>query len=377
MASETNRGNLDRDGLAEFVAGDSRLATLRSAFAGSRAWLVGGSVRDLLLGRFPLDLDLVVEVDPTGLATGFGPDAVLHERFMTATLTIEGHSIDIARARSERYPEPGALPEVEPASIEIDLARRDFSINAIAVPLDRPNDCVDPFDGLGALAEGRLSLLHQDSLIDDPIRALRGARYAARFDFDPDPGMEKALETVDLGSVSRDRFEAELRRFGDEPDPAAALEIARRWGLIGISAEMIESVRVAIGLLSEGAWEGFADRAELMLVACDPVDPVASIPTEPPKTRIEQSELIGRTAPEALVLARAAGREWLDWWPESGRAIDLEIDGEDLIAVGVEPGPQVGAGLRTALAEALEVGGTDRERQLETAVRAARGEAGG
>lgn len=376
MASESKEGDLDRAGLAEFVAGDPRLEALRSALAGSPAWLVGGSVRDLLLGRTPSDLDLVVEADPAGLATGFDPNAVFHERFMTATLTIEGRSVDIARARSERYPEPGALPEVEPASIELDLARRDFSINAIAVPLDRPAGCLDPFDGLGALAEGRLSLLHEASLIDDPTRALRGARYAARFGFHPDPGMKKALETVDLGSVSRERVEAELRRFAEEPDPAAALEIARQWCLVEIPAETVERVRVAIELVSEGAWKSFADRMELVLAACDPADPVAAFPEVPPKPRIEQFELIRRTPSETLVLARAAGREWLDWWPETGRAIDLAIDGEDLIEVGIEPGPAVGVGLRAALAEALEAGGTDRDRQLETAIQAARGVAG-
>lgn len=376
MASETNGRDPDRDGLADFVAGDSRLDVLRTALAGSPAWLVGGSVRDLLLGRIPVDLDLVVETDPAGIARELDPDAVVHERFMTAALTLEGHSVDIARARTERYPNPGALPEVEPASIELDLARRDFSINAIAVPLDRPADRVDPFDGLAAIAEGRLSLLHEGSLTDDPTRALRGARYAARFEFHPDPAMEKALENVALGAVSRDRIEDELRRFGDEVDPAAALEMARRWGLIEIPAETVERLRVAVELVAEGAWKDFAGRPELVLAACDPDDPDAAFPVEPPEVRIEQSELIERTAPEAVVLARAAGREWLDWWPRTGRSIGIEIDGEDLIAAGIEPGPAVGVGLRAALGDALEMGGTDRDRQLETATRAARGGAG-
>ncbi len=373
MASETSGRDPDRDGLADFVAGDSRLDVLRTALSGSPAWLVGGSVRDLLLGRIPVDLDLIVETDPAGIARELDPDAVVHEKFMTAALTLEGHSVDIARARTERYPNPGALPEVEPASIEFDLARRDFSINAIAVPLDRPADRVDPFDGLAAIAEGRLSLLHEGSLTDDPTRALRGARYAARFEFNPDPAMEKALENVDLGTVSRDRIEDELRRFGDEADPAAALEMARRWGLIEIPAETVERLRVAVELVAQGPWKDFAGRPELVLAACDPDNSDAAFPVEPPEVRIEQSELIGRTEPEAVVLARAAGREWLDWWPRTGRSIGIEIDGEDLIAAGIEPGPAVGVGLRAALGDALETGGTDRDRQLETAVRAARG----
>ena len=376
MNPEPSERTPDREGVAAFVTGDPRLEALRSALSGSSAWLVGGSVRDLLLGRAPHDLDLVVEADPAELAGRLDGDAVHHERFMTATVTIGGHAVDIARARTEHYPQPGALPEVTPASIELDLARRDFSINAIAVPLDRPTELLDPFGGIGALAEGRLSLLHEASLADDPTRALRGARYAARFGFHPDPAMERALKTVDLGSVSRDRIESELRRFGEEPDPAAALEIARRWGLVQIQAETVEQLRLAIDLVSEGPWKGFAGRPELVLAACEPDGSTAGFPVEAPERRIEQAALIGQTAPEALVLARAAGREWLDWWPGTGRDIGLEIDGDDLIEAGIEAGPAVGTGLRAALAEALEAGGTDRDRQLETALRAARGESG-
>lgn len=376
MNPEPSERTPDREGVAAFVTGDPRLEALRSALSGSSAWLVGGSVRDLLLGRAPHDLDLVVEADPAELAGRLDGDAVHHERFMTATVTIGGQAVDIARARTEHYPQPGALPEVAPASIELDLARRDFSINAIAVPLDRPTELLDPFDGIGALAEGRLSLLHEASLADDPTRALRGARYAARFGFDPDPVLEEAVGTVDLGSVSRDRIDSELRRFGEEPDPAAALEIARRWGLVQVQAEAVEQLRLAIDLVSEGPWKDFAGPPELVLAACEPDGPTAGVPVEPPERRIEQAALIGRTTPEALVLARAAGREWLDWWPVTGRGIGLEIDGDDLIEAGIEAGPAVGTGLRAALAEALEAGGTDRDRQLETALWAARGESG-
>ena len=374
MAPETDAAGPERQALREFVSGDRRLEAVRSAAGGSEVWLVGGSVRDLLVGRSPTDLDLVIEGDPSAMARELDPDASIHTRFMTATLLLDGRHVDIAGARTERYPYPGSLPEVELAQIEADLARRDFTFNAIAVPLSDPGEILDPFDGLGALSEGRLTLLHEESLIDDPIRALRGARYAARFGFDPDPPMRLALENVDLASVSAERRATELRRFAGEPDPERALEIAREWGLIELDEEVIGLIGPAIELVSStGPWKGTARPADLVGAAFDSFGQVEAFPAECPTTRIEQFDLVVRTAPEVLVLARADGREWLDWWPETGRRLRLEIDGDDLVAAGVEPGPAIGVGLRAALAEALEAGGTDRDRQLETAISAAEG----
>lgn len=376
MTPGSPKDDLDRRALREFVAGDSRLESVRGAVGASPAWLVGGSVRDLLLGRRPGDIDVVIEGDPTTLAGRLDPEPLVHPRFMTATVSLDDGQLDIARARTETYPAPGALPEVEPASIERDLARRDFTINAIAVPLSDPDRCLDPFDGLAALAERRLTLLHPASLVDDPIRALRGARYAARFGFEPDPTMRLALADVDLDSVSEDRLVAELRRFGSEPEPARAVAIALDWELLDAEEGTTDLVERAIDLVSDGPWQGFAEPAGLVESALRSIDLVRAVPTEPPAARIELYELAGRTDPEVLVLARAEGREWLDWWPETGAAIRLEIDGDDLVAAGIEPGPAIGAGLRAALAEALEGGGTDRAGQLEIATRVA-GEARG
>lgn len=371
MTPGSPKDDLDRKALRDFVAEDSRLESVRLAAGASPAWLVGGSVRDLLLGRRPSDIDVVIEGDPIALAGGLDPEPLVHPRFMTATVSLDDGQLDIARARAETYPAPGALPEVEPAPIERDLARRDFTINAVAVPLSEPDRCLDPFDGLAALAERRLTLLHPASLVDDPIRALRGARYAARFGFEPDRTMRIALADVDLDSVSEDRLVAELRRFGSEPEPARAVAVALEWGLLEAEKGTPELVEQAIELVSDGPWQGFAEPAGLVESALRSIDLVLAFPKEVPGTRIELYELASRSDPEILVLARAAGREWLDWWPETGAGIRLEIDGDDLVAVGIEPGPAIGAGLRAALAEALEVGGTGRAGQLATATRAA------
>src|SRR5262245_7821418 len=140
------------------------------------AYLVGGAVRDLLLGRDRTDLDVAIEGDVAALegAPGFVLEREGH--FLTGKLQLGHSEIDIAQARAETYPGPGALPEVKPASIGEDLARRDFTINAMAVPLAGKTELIDPHGGLADLSDGVLRVLHERSFIDDPTRALRAAR---------------------------------------------------------------------------------------------------------------------------------------------------------------------------------------------------------
>lgn len=371
-APQRDRIEPDLEGLAAFVAGDPRLEAVRAVGSGVEAYLVGGSVRDLLMGLTPADLDLAIEGDPSTLVERLDPEATEHYRFGTARLNLQGGQVDLAATRRETYPRPGALPEVEPAGLEEDLARRDFTVNAIAVPLSRPGDLIDPFDGLSALAERRLTLLRPDSFTDDPLRALRGARYAARFDFRPDDQMSLFLKEVDLGSVSDDRLDAELSRLADEARPDAALDLARQWGLVEIDPGLVDRIAGARELLGREPWVGFCTVAEVARTALEDGDRVRAIPDLPPRDRIEQFELLERLEPGAIVLARAGGLEWLDWWAEFGAGATLDIDGDALIEAGIEPGPRVGAGLRAALAELLETGESDRDRQLETAVAAAR-----
>src|SRR5262245_49014848 len=178
------------------------LAPVREAASGP-IFLVGGAVRDLLLGRGRTDIDLVVVGDAAELAAALGAEWTEHERFGTAKALLAGHTVDIAAARSESYPEPGALPEVEPAAgIEADLSRRDFTINAMAIPLQGEPGLIDPHDGRADLEAGLLRVLHPVSLRDDPTRALRAARYAARFGFEPEPETAVLLRETDLASLS-------------------------------------------------------------------------------------------------------------------------------------------------------------------------------
>ncbi len=160
----------------------------------SRAYLVGGSVRDLLLGEEHCDLDVTVEGDGIALAEHFarrrGARCVAHRRFGTATVFVESHrKIDFATARKETYPQPGGLPQVTPSGIEDDLFRRDFTINALAVSLarERFGQLVDPFAGCADLEKRLIRVLHGQSFIDDPTRLLRAVRFAERLHFHLEP----------------------------------------------------------------------------------------------------------------------------------------------------------------------------------------------
>jgi len=340
------------------------------AVAESPVYLVGGAVRDLLLGRAGADVDLVVEGDATALAGRLGAVPIEHERFGTAKVRLDDHEVDVATARRESYPGPGALPVVEPAdSIEEDLGRRDFTINAMALPLRPPSQLIDPHGGEADLAAGLLRVLHPGSFVDDPTRALRAARYAARFDFRLEAETERLLRSTDLNAVSADRRRAELLRLAAEATAPRGFELLAEWGLIEPREGGVELARHVAELLAAPPWNGFAERDRAVLAAALP-GPALSLAT--PSRPSEAVELARGRDPVELVLARALGAEWLDRYLAEWRHVALEIDGEDLLAAGVPQGPALGRGLSAALAAKLDGEAADRDAELTVALAAAR-----
>jgi tRNA nucleotidyltransferase (CCA-adding enzyme) len=338
-------------------------------------YLVGGAVRDLLLGRGRSDVDLVVVGDAAALAAKLGAETVQHERFATAKVRLDGHEVDIAAARAESYPQPGALPEVEPAAgIETDLARRDFTINAMAIPLRGEPSLIDPYGGRADLDAGLLRALHADSFLDDPTRALRAARYAARFGFEPEARTEQLLRRVDLATVSADRRRTDLLRLAAEPEAARGFELLGEWGLVEPRPGGVALAARVAELLSSAPWRGIAppDRTVLAAALGPPggEERLAAARPERPSVAVE---LAGGADPVELVLARALGAEWLDRYLLEWRPLRLEIDGGDLIAAGVPQGPAVGRGLDEALRRRLDGEIAGREAELRVALAAARG----
>jgi tRNA nucleotidyltransferase (CCA-adding enzyme) len=351
------------------------LDRLRDAAGGSPLYLVGGAVRDLLLGRPRGDVDVVVEGDAPAVARRLGGDAIEHQRFSTAKAALGEVEIDLASARAESYPKPGALPEVRPAGLLEDLARRDFTVNAMALPLQGEPQLIDPHSGRPDLQAGLLRVLHERSFVDDPTRALRAARYAARFDFELERRTAELLREADLATVSADRRAAELLRLASEPEGARGLGLAADWGLLHLRHGADKLLPAVDALIRQPPWSEVAARPRAMLVAAlGPVGREAELAAARPQRPSEGVELARGARPEELVLARAMGGEWLDDYVREWRGVTLEIDGSDLIAAGIPEGPKVGQGLHEALKRKLDGEIEGRDAELEAALAAARGE---
>jgi tRNA nucleotidyltransferase (CCA-adding enzyme) len=383
----------------------ARLAAAR----GRRVWLVGGPVRDRLLGRGGGDLDLSLDgkVREIGRAAAreLGGAFRWHPRFLTGRIELPQAHIDIARTRTETYPAPAALPRVKPGSIEADLGRRDFTINAMAIEIRTRGRgrLLDPFEGRSDLDAGVVRALHDRSFNDDPTRAFRALRFATRFGFrialSTRGWMRAAIAERAHERLSGERVAAELRRAWNEERPAAVLRAFHDAGLDSFWGS---------GTLSPALRRLPKRRARL------PFDPAiffaAAFGHRPDEqrqdlagrlrlTRGEKRALIdgpGRAAEIILLLRRALGPAAFDracsraaegdlllaalgadsptfgrivrWW-RVGREVALEIDGSDLRAAGMPAGPGVARALARARAALIEGHAPDREAQLRAALR--------
>ena len=378
------------------------------------AYLVGGTVRDLLLDLPPADhLDLAVEGDARSVARALsdrlGGEAREYERFGTAVVDVDGFEYDMATTRRESYDEPGALPRVEAATLTEDLARRDFAANAMAVALkgDDLGHLYDPHRGLPDLEARVLRVLHERSFVDDPTRLLRGVRFGARLDFGFEPDTEllarSAVEEGALATVSADRLGRELIKVLAEQEAPAAVARLRDLGVLGAlhpalqpDPELVGSA--ALGAVTLGANRVTAELAALVVDAPQELDLwVAGLPLEArdrdavsraarvaPRlcealrerehTPSELRALLGGEPPEALALALALGApsEPVLRWVTELSSVGLEIGGADLLAAGVPEGPEIGRALEETLRRKLDGLVAGRDEELRTALELAR-----
>lgn len=401
--------------LVERVRSLRGVAALTRLFEGfSGIYLVGGAVRDAVIGRGSPDLDLVIEGDAgraaTAVAAKLGGAVTVHDDFGTATVVAEELSFDLAAARAETYAQPGALPSVRPASIADDLARRDFSINAVAVSLrdeGAATAILDPHGGLADIDRGAIRILHDSSFEDDPTRILRAIRYEARLRMRMDASTERRAESAvragALATVSFARLAAELDAIlGEEAFPMALArmcefgidqalgleldsELAASTALAGfqMGAERASAARLALvsasreadatgsllGLGLEGA------RARSAVAAAEH----ARFAARALRRRLKPSELdqlLGDADLETLALAIALGApaEPISTFVHELRQTRLEIDGSDLLRAGVPEGPRVGEALRATRRLKLDGLVGDRADQLVVALDFARRE---
>jgi tRNA nucleotidyltransferase (CCA-adding enzyme) len=379
---------------------EEALAALRALPCGARVLdafgpgdgvhLVGGAVRDLLLARRPREIDLVVEGDLEAALARLGGDAVTaHDRFGTARVLFGDCEIDLVRARRERYLRPGALPEVEPGSLAEDLRRRDVTVNAIALDLDGAVHAVP--DALDDLALGVLRVLHDRSFVDDPTRLWRVARYAARLGFAVEPRTRALAHAADPSTVSGARLGAELRLALREPDPPAALRIAKQLqprllpegfdpdpsGLAGALALLpdgegrpdLVTLAAATGGMDTRALLGWLDDMGFTAAERDTVAAASRFSTGAPLRNARTPAEIARAARGAPLEAVAiVGGENARRWIDDLRHVRLEITGDDLLAAGVPQGPEIGERLRRALDRKLDGDTAGRADELRMAL---------
>ena len=357
-------------------------------------YLVGGSVRDLMLERELVDVDLAIDGDARELAARLGsPHPLSESRFSTLQVISGGVRYDVARTRSERYAHPGELPEVSPAPIAIDLLRRDFSINAFALGLsggDAGRLLAAPraFDDL---ERRELAVLHEASFDDDPTRLLRLARYSARLEFTIAPHTRElvaaAIAAGALDTVSGTRIGNELRLLAIEPDPIAAFERAAGLGLpwtidapLAATAlrvlptdgrpEIVVLAAADLGGDLDSLGFGAADRDAIVEARTRAPELAARLAEASSGAEIAQAVGGARVATVALASAigpAAAPQRWL----RELRHMNLQISGDDLRAAGIAEGPAIGRGLQAARDAMYDGLGPDRDTQLRVALQAA------
>lgn len=382
-------------------------AVLLDAFEGERdVYVVGGAVRDVLLGRVPHELDFVVEGDAAAVARRvserLGGQVAEYSAFGTATVRDGGSVFDVAAARTESYRHPGALPDVRTGvGIAQDLERRDFTVNTLAVGLDG-GDLIGVTGAREDLEAGILRVLHDRSFIDDPTRLMRLARYEARLGFRADPDTDDLARAAIRGglieAVSGHRLGDELRLLLREPMPDA-LDALHARGLgdallpgfalhnsaLGHALELLEGdgredlLALATVCLDVDSLSERLDHFEFPARDRDTAARAAGGARELAR-QLEDTALIVasrlarvlRSQPiEAVALAGALGgsmattaaRRWLS----ELRHVGLEIGGEDLLAAGLN-GPAVGAALQAALDARLDGRAPTREQQLAAAL---------
>ncbi len=235
-----------------------------AAGLGFQAYLVGGSVRDLLRGEKNLDLDVVVEGDGILFARTIGEQlhakVRAHQKFGTAQIFLQTFKIDVATARTEYYESPAALPKVETSSIKKDLYRRDFTINTLAIELN-PNDfgvLLDFFGGQRDLREKTIRVLHNLSFVEDPTRAFRAVRFSERFGFKISKHTENLIKsTIEMNlfdKLSGPRLYEELLLSFKETDPIRTLKRVSEFGLLKVICPHLvfnEELEATVGSMHE------------------------------------------------------------------------------------------------------------------------------
>jgi tRNA nucleotidyltransferase (CCA-adding enzyme) len=392
---------------------------------GFMVYAVGGFVRDLLLGLPNFDLDIAVEDNAIKfarkLAAATGGKLVAHEEMGTATLTLtDGFQIDFATARTEFYQFPAATPEVEQTTIKHDLYRRDFTINTLAFALNssRFGEFLDFFSGYKDLQAGLIRVLYNLSFVEDPTRILRAIRFACRYGFrleeDTRILLDRALADDMLAKTPAARLGRELRQMFMEPNVPALLKMARELGVLPrlipglewsreLERQIIAAARISqwskeqsifpqgwllypLLLLKEAPREAWAESLEQLglrgskeqQLVCQVAEELEHLSRALQNEDLSPGGIFDLLQPQptlALLALLAANpgearlRSAVLLYLEKLADLEIAIDGNDLLRLGVEAGPRIGRILKAVHRAKLDGRVQTQEEELALADR--------
>ncbi|MBI3616951.1 MAG: CCA tRNA nucleotidyltransferase [Candidatus Omnitrophica bacterium] len=394
---------------------------------GLRAYIVGGIVRDIILGRKNLDIDIVTEGPAIpfaqSVAKATGAKVMVYPQFGTATLQWPfGLRLDLVAARQETYPHPGALPQVRPGTLKDDLFRRDFTINAMAICLnhDRWGQLVDEFGGLSDLREKKIRVLHERSFSDDPTRILRCVRFEQRLRFHIEPwtlGLlkqalrEEVIPAINGGdkrgvdNVKPPRYFTEFKKMLAEEQPQRHLTRLKALGALRIVDDALKTdfhlLKQIQQRLSQAPEDIACNRWLISLMAITGTMSGAKLRSFLRKFpfRKEESESILQAARSEHVLRKLSAPKLsrsqaygilkplhqdtvvylrfrvsqkkvvqrVDQYLRHDAGTRIDIDGEDLKRLGVSPGKKIGTILQKVLFMKIDGRVKNREQQLAAA----------
>ncbi len=421
---EKNIKSLMRSRLPEHVFNILKMAGELGQKLGYNVYAVGGFVRDILLSRPNLDIDIVVEGNGIKFAARFakelGGRIRAHKKFQTAVVILpDGQKIDVATARLEYYEHPAALPTVELSSIKLDLFRRDFTINALAIELNPENfgKLVDFFGGQKDIKEKKIRVIHSLSFIEDPTRILRALRFEQRYNFTLGVQTERliknALKLDMLNKLSGSRIFHELKLILEEEDPIPCLKRMESFDILYKIHPVLKLNNKKIRILEEikkvldwysllytspspTRWVVFflgltyeANTVELSSVAnrlnlsktqtelltsiAEQIKSVGQRLYEYQKNRAPLSELYFILSPvpvEGILFLMASCKleqikKIISLYLSKLKDMKIDITGHDLKNMGIAPGPQYGYILKEVLKAKIDGKAPHRDAQLD------------
>ncbi len=369
---------------------------------GTRAFLVGGTIRDMLLEREVSDIDIIVEADPWNLMHKFDPkyqlDLISNSQFNTCKIKFLNQAVDLAMARKEIYPASGALPVVTSASIEDDLGRRDFSIKALAACINPPNwgEVLDLYRGLEDLQSKHVRILHAGSFKDDPTRIFRCIRYSGRLEFSVEDDTKTQLlnDLTYLAQLSGVRITNELVKVFSEKNVNSILDLMDQFKVLGHihsgfpkesefseRKSLLKNIRiptpefvfyVLISLIESDQRSDLIKRLDLgNKLSKFGADLNRIERLEVNSSRSEIFKQLTEVSEIAISVAESYApkevRSNLELFVNELKTISLCIDGEDLMAIGIPQGPKIGDILSKILTYMVDSGPQSKSGQIRMA----------